>query len=85
MKWLVFVSLQATDIHMDLSFKSDYLTDFVKSREYNGLGTFSYGLHLAAQEVVEYRAIPFSIKCHGYLEKPRQWLLELERYQPKIS
>lgn len=85
MKWLVFGSLQATDIHMDLSFKSDYLTDFVKSREYNGLGTFSYGLHLAAQEVVEYRAIPFNKLPWIFRKASCQWLLELERYQPKLA
>ena len=36
-------------------FHTRVFDDFVSSREYNGLGTFSYGLHLADQDVVEYQ------------------------------
>ncbi len=84
MKWLVFGSLQATDVHMDLCFTHECLTDFVSSREYNGLGTFSYGLHLADQDVVEYRAIPFAQIPWKIRRASCQWLLELERHQPKM-
>ncbi len=85
MNWLVFGSLQATDIHMDLCFKNDYLTDFIQSKEYNGLGTFSYGLHLTDQNVIEYRAIPFPKLPWNLRRVSCKWLMELERHQPQMA
>ena len=85
MNWLVFGSLQATDVYMDLHFKQDLLTDYISSQEYNGLGTFSYGLDLAGNDVTEYRALPFAHLPWKFRRIGCQWLLELERHQPKMA
>ncbi|PCJ16369.1 MAG: hypothetical protein COB02_16535 [Candidatus Cloacimonadota bacterium] len=85
MKCLVFGNLQQNDLFGDFYLNSSNCNDFIKSQEFNGLGTFSYGLHLSNQDVTEYRSIPFK-NYHWDIRKHLcKFQLELESVNPKIS
>ncbi|MCJ8344956.1 glycosyltransferase [bacterium] len=85
MKWVTFGSLQATDVFVDFKFKNHFETDFAASKEFNGLGTFSYALQEAGAQVKEFRVIPFSNLNWSLRKKACSVLLDLENSSPQLA
>lgn len=69
---------------MDLVFQDGLQTDVMRSQEFNGLGTFTHGLHLAGQEAYEYRAIPMPLLPWAIRKRGLGLLLEMERYESTL-
>ncbi|MCO4783829.1 MAG: glycosyltransferase [Candidatus Cloacimonetes bacterium] len=84
MKWLVYGNLQQNDLFGNFHLDSDNCNQFKKSEEFNGLGTFSYGLELAGEEVTEYRNIPFKNYSWPIRRLLCKMQLEFETSNPKL-
>lgn len=78
MNWLVYGNLQQNDLFGDFYLDSNNCNQYQKSQEFNGLGTFSYGLELAGENVTEYRNIPYKRYAWSIRKYLCKMQLELE-------